>query len=68
MPRTTPTPSLERLTYTVDEAAAAMGVSDRHVRRAIWTGQLRALRAGRRVLIPAQAIGEYLGSLAQAAQ
>jgi excisionase family DNA binding protein len=59
-------PPLARVSYTVDETAAATGLSPRSVRRAIWAGELRALRAGRRVLIPADAISEYLGSLSQA--
>jgi excisionase family DNA binding protein len=66
MPRHTPVPPpiLTRLTYSIEEAAAAMGLSSRSVYRLVWSGELRGLRAGRRVLIRLADIEEYLGSLA----
>jgi excisionase family DNA binding protein len=42
-----------------------MGLSSRHVYRLVWAGELRAVRSGRRVLIPAAAIEAYLGTLAE---
>ena len=59
---------MQRLTYDVEETASALGVSTRHVRRAIWEGQLRALRSGRRLLIPADALAEYVSTLPAAVE
>ena len=56
-----------RVTYSIEEAAISMGVSSRHVHRLVHTGEMKALRSGRRVLIPADAIGEYLGALTRVA-
>ena len=60
MPRRTTAPSpvlAPRLSYGIEEAAAAMGLSTRHVYRLVWSGELRAVRSGRRLLIPAAATG-----------
>jgi excisionase family DNA binding protein len=54
------------VSFSVDETSAATGLSPRSIRRAIWAGQLRALRSGRRVIVPAEAIPEFLASLASA--
>jgi excisionase family DNA binding protein len=68
MPRRTPVtpPSLTRLTYSIDETAAAMGLSSRSVYRLVWSGELRAVRSGRRVLVRLADIEDYLGALAVA--
>jgi excisionase family DNA binding protein len=63
----TPAPTLTRVSYGIEEAATVMGLSTRTVYRLVWSGELRALRSGRRVLIPVAAIDDYLGALAQVA-
>ncbi len=42
----------DRMAYGIDEAAAALGVSRRHVYDLIARGELRSVKAGRRRLIP----------------
>jgi excisionase family DNA binding protein len=49
-----------RLTLTVPEAAEALGVSQRHLHNCIASGLLPARRLGRRVLIPVEALNEWL--------
>jgi excisionase family DNA binding protein len=68
MPRHTPvpTPTLARLTYSIEEAASAMGLSSRTVYRLVWSGELRAVRSGRRVLVRLADIEDYLSALAVA--
>jgi excisionase family DNA binding protein len=63
-----PSPPLPRATFDVEEIAVSLGVSTRHVRRAIWDGQLRALRSGRRLLIPADALADYIATLPAAVE
>lgn len=53
----------ERLAYQVQEAADVLGVSRRQVERLMREGRLRYVLAGaRKRLIPAAAIGEFLGN------
>ena len=49
-----------RLAYSVKEAAAALGVSEWKVREAIYQKQLRAVKLGRRTLIPREALDKLL--------
>lgn len=42
-----------RISYRINEAASAVGVSPMTIRRLIQAGQLRTSRVGRSVLIPA---------------
>jgi excisionase family DNA binding protein len=65
MRQLTPTP-MTRVAYSIEEAASLLGLSARTVRRLVWSGELHALRSGRRVLIEPSAITDFLGSLAQA--
>ena len=46
----------ERLTYSVKEAAAALGVSEWMVREEIRVGCIDSVRFGARILIPRQAL------------
>lgn len=56
-----------RLAYSRAEAAQVLGgISLAKVDQAIRTGQLRAKRNGRDVLIPARALEEYLDALPDA--
>lgn len=50
-----------RLSYRVDEAAALLGVSETTVRQALDRGDLRSVRFGKCVVIPADALDEVLG-------
>jgi excisionase family DNA binding protein len=50
----------QRLAYSVREAAQSLGVSARTIVREIQRGRLSAIRVGRRVLIPAQSLAEFL--------
>ena len=51
----------ERLTRTVDEAARIIGISRNSAWAAVWSGQLRSVRVGKRVLEPMAAIEQLLG-------
>ena len=48
--------STERITYTVKEAAAALGVSEWMVREEIRSGRIESIRLGTRILIPRHAL------------
>lgn len=52
-----PNPSPEvavRLLLSIDDSAHSLNISGRHLRDLISRGQVRAVRIGRRVLIPRQ--------------
>lgn len=51
----------ERLTFTVSEAAEAIGISRSKLYTLLAQRQLRSVRVGRRTLIPVQAVLEFLG-------
>ncbi|WP_412026823.1 helix-turn-helix domain-containing protein [Deinococcus yunweiensis] len=46
--------------YTPEEARAYLGIGRNLVYKLIESGQLRAVRAGTRLLIPATALTEFL--------
>ncbi len=48
------------LTVTVSEAAVALGISRSTAYECVRTGQLRAVRLGRRLVVPRDAITELL--------
>ena len=52
----------ERLTYSVRDAAAALGVSKEAVWDRVWDGTIPSFRIGRRVLIPRRALEALLDS------
>jgi excisionase family DNA binding protein len=52
---------LERLTYSVEEAAVLLGVSRSKVYECIHSGKLKATRLGRRFVVSAQALEALLG-------
>ena len=56
-----PVPTSERLTYTVDEIAALLGISRGTAYEGIRTGQIPSIRISRRILIPRRAIESLLG-------
>lgn len=51
---------VERLTYSVSEAAEAIGISRSKLYTLLARGELRSVRVGRRTLIPVQAVHEFL--------
>ena len=53
-------PQSERATYTVEEAAALLGLSRNLTYEAIAAGKLPALRIGRRLLVPRMALTRML--------
>lgn len=50
----------ERLTMTVEQAAAALGVSRGTAYEAVKTGLLPTLRVGRRLLVPIEGLHSLL--------
>lgn len=54
------TEEVPRLGYSVDEAAAALGIGRSTLYRLIRDGRLRTLRLGRRVLITATELEGFL--------
>lgn len=62
--RPDPTPPVEvgsdRLTISVDEAAALLGISRSAAYDCVKSGELPSLRMGRRVLIPLVALRELV--------
>jgi excisionase family DNA binding protein len=55
----------ERLTLSVAEAAARLGISRTAAYEAIRTGAVPSLRIGRRLLVPMHALRDRLDQLAQ---
>jgi len=58
---------MARLTRTVVEAAAELGVHHLTLRKAIARGEIRAVRVGRRILIPKTEIERLLEGEVKAA-
>jgi excisionase family DNA binding protein len=54
------TPQAERLTHTVEEAAALLGISRNSAYEAVRRGQLPVLRIGRRLVVPRAALDRIL--------
>ena len=50
----------EKPTMTVEEAAALLGLSRSATYRAVQRGEIPALRFGRRILVPTQALKRML--------
>ena len=55
--------TIERVTISVDEAAAMLGISRTSAYEYVRTGQLPAIRMGRRLLVPLKAINNLLDGL-----
>ncbi len=60
--RTAQSRSVDRLTYTVDEAAQLLGISRNSAYEAARTGDLPTIRLGRRILVPRSRLEELLGT------
>jgi len=54
-----------KMAFSAKEAADTLGVSERHVRDMVNEGQIRVVRLGRRLLIPAEALRELLAAPAK---
>lgn len=52
----------DRLTYTVEEAAAVLGISRAFAYEAVHRGEIPHLRIGRRILIPRSALTQLVES------
>jgi excisionase family DNA binding protein len=50
-----------RAAFSVEEVAELLGLHVNTVRRAVWRGDVRAVRIGRRVLIPRAEVERLLG-------
>jgi len=53
-------PTIDRQTFTVEEAAALLGIGRNSAYQAIARGELPALRLGRRLLVPRAALERHL--------
>ena len=53
----------QRMTYSVEEAAAILGVSKSKLYESVRNGELRGVQLGRRVVIPCDALEELIGPL-----
>lgn len=54
-------PAAQRLTWTVEEAAARLGISRPTAYEAVKTGALPHIKIGRRILVPVSALEQMLG-------
>lgn len=57
---------MARLTYSVAEAAAEIGISESHAYRLVAAGELPSIRLGRRIVVPKAALAEWLAKQVQA--
>jgi len=57
--------NIERLSFSVQEAASAIGVSSRMVHNFVKDGSIKHFRMGTRVLIPAEVLREFIAQRTQ---
>lgn len=60
----TPGPPAPKLAFSIDETAAALGISRSYVKRLIGSKRLDARKLGQRVLIPASSVYRLLEEMA----
>lgn len=53
--------TLERATYTINEAAEILGISRTSAYRAAKTGEIPTIKIGRRILVGRQALLDIIG-------
>lgn len=58
----------ERMTLSVEEAAAALGISRALAYELVRRGELPRLRLGRRIVVPRRALEDLVASAARAAE
>lgn len=51
---------IERLSYSVKEAAQALGCSERLLRSQIYAGKIPSFRVGKKILVPADSLKKKL--------
>jgi excisionase family DNA binding protein len=56
----TPVAPIERLAYTVAEAAECIGLGHTRMGDQVRAGRIRVVRIGKRILIPRDALREFL--------
>ncbi len=54
--------NMKKRTYTVEESAKILGIGRSAAYQAVGTGELPAIRIGRRWLVPVQALEQLLSS------
>ena len=61
--RSEPVPLSEKLTWSLDDAGRATGLSSRLLQQYIARGELKAIRVGRRILLSPDTLKLWLASL-----
>lgn len=56
-----PTSSVERMAYSLEETAQALGLSINHTRAILQRGEIASRKSGKRWLAPVSAVKRYLG-------
>jgi excisionase family DNA binding protein len=59
---------IERLCYSVDDAATLMSVGKRSLYREIASGRIKVAKMGKRTLVPAGAIQDWLEAASKPAK
>jgi len=59
---------VERLTLSVEEAAALLGISRALAYNLVRRGELPRLQLGRRVVVPKRALEDYVAAAAEASE
>ena len=57
----------DKLAFSIDETAQALSISRNAVKDLIYTGKIKVIRVGRRVLIPRWSLDEFLADAESAA-
>ena len=55
-------PTLDRQTYTVEEAAGILGISRNRAYESVRTGEIPVIHLGRRLLVPKKALERLLAA------
>ena len=55
-------PTMQKRTYSVEEAATILGIGRSAAYQAVRTGEIPAIRIGRRLLVPVQALEQLLST------
>ena len=66
-PQTKPAPEVAPVSYSVEDAARALGIGRSLAFRLIREGQLKAVRIGRRTVVPVKECEAFLARLGGAA-
>lgn len=53
-----------RRLYPIPEVAQALALTPKHVWRLVYSGQLKSVKLGRRRLVPAPALDDFIAGLA----